>query len=55
MDIIIWHLKVFDDLGSQSMFTCKQPNCFRDFLGLEKFRQHLKKNHMLDSSNKNIQ
>jgi len=40
------------------MFTCKQPNCFRDLLGLEKFRQHLKRNHMLDTlnnhSNENI-
>ncbi|CAI6349371.1 unnamed protein product [Macrosiphum euphorbiae] len=51
INLYIWHLKVFHDLGSQSMFTCKQPICFRDLLGLEKFRQHLKRNHMLDTLN----
>lgn len=58
INLYIWHLKVFHDLGPQSMFTCKQPNCFRDLLGLEKFRQHLKRNHRLDTlnnhSNENI-
>lgn len=41
----IWHLKVYHNLDSQSLYTCKQDNCFRDFLGLHKFRQHLNRTH----------
>lgn len=41
----IWHLKVYHNLGPQSLYTCKQENCYRDFLGLHKLRQHFNRTH----------
>lgn len=47
----ILHLKVYYYLGPQSLYTCKQNNCFRDVLGLDQFRQYLNKIHRIDNSN----
>lgn len=48
----IWHLKVFHyNLGPESLYTCKQHNCFRDFLGISKFKKHLINSHISDDLN----
>lgn len=47
----IWHVKVYHHLSPLSLYTCKQENCFRDFLGLHKFRQHLSRVHDANKSN----
>lgn len=39
---------MFHYLGPQSLYTCKQQHCFRDFLELDKFRKHLTKYHITD-------
>lgn len=45
----IWHLKMYHNLESQSFFSCKQQDYFRDFQGLEKFIQHLNRYHIIDN------
>lgn len=44
---LIWHMKIYHNLGTQSFYMCKQQSCCRDFRGLKTFRQHLNRSHPL--------
>lgn len=50
---LIWHMKIYHNLGNNSFYLCKQQYCVRDFRGLKKFRQHLKKEHFQVTANQN--
>lgn len=56
---LLIHLKIYHNLGTQSVYKCNQRGCIRVFQGSEKFRQHLNRVHPIpclihqDNSNSN--
>lgn len=52
---LIWHMKIYHNLGNNSFYLCKQQYCARDFRGLKKFRQHLNREHFQVTVNQNYE
>jgi len=47
---LIYHLDIFHDLNSITVFKCKEPNCYRTLSNLNAFKRHLKSHNGVFSS-----
>lgn len=52
---LIWHMKIYHNLGNNSFYLCKQQGCSRDFTGIKKFRQHLNREHLRNRVNQKVE
>jgi len=51
IDQLILHLRHYHNLGTQSVFHCKQLECVSHFQGSKQFRQHLNRVHFVPNIN----
>ncbi|KAF0723633.1 Uncharacterized protein FWK35_00027468, partial [Aphis craccivora] len=51
---LILHLKVYHNFNVNSIYTCNQGECVRDFQGSEKFRKHLMVVHFQNTETINL-
>lgn len=52
---LIWHMKIYHDLGNNSFYLCKQQGCSLDFTGIKNFRQHLNREHLRNRVNQKVE